>query len=95
MTSSGRTVKTPRLLIEQAALRMTHDQSNYCAAMMTLSCLKTDGKEIEVLEYVKSCEFACVGSGIGGEFQNTKELHVMKYKAEMETQDWDNWEAEV
>ena len=47
------------------------------------------------MEYFKSCEFACVGSGIVGGFQNTKELRVMKYKAAMENQDQENWEAEV
>ena len=71
-------MKTLCQIIEQAALGMTHEQANYCATMMTLSCFKTDGKEREILEYVKSCEFACVGSGIGGGFHNTKELHVIK-----------------
>ena len=47
------------------------------------------------MEYVKSCEFSCVGSGIGGGFHNTKELHVIKYKAAMETQDQESWEAAV
>ena len=35
----------------------------------------------------RSVNFVCVESGIGGEFQNTKEFHVMRYKAEMETRD--------
>ena len=95
MTRSDRTVKTPSRLIKQAALVMTNDQAYYCAAIMTLSCLQTDGKDRQALEYVKSCEFACVGAGIGGGFHNTKELHVMKYKAAMETQDPYNWGVAV
>ena len=63
--------------------------------MIPLSSLQTYGKEREDLEYVKSCEFACVGAGIGGVIKNTNELHVMKYKAEMGTQDQYNWEAAV
>ena len=58
---------------------------------MTFSFLQTDDKEREALEYIKSCEFACVGDGIGVVFHNTKKLHVIKYKAAMETQDQYNW----
>ena len=47
------------------------------------------------MDFIKSKEFTCVGAGIGGGFQNTKELHIMKYKASMQTQDRNNWEDAV
>jgi hypothetical protein len=34
-------------------------------------------------------EIACVGAGLGGVFQSTKELYVMKYKQAMKTKDKD------
>jgi hypothetical protein len=40
-------------------------------------------------------ELACVGAGLGGGFENTKELHVMKYKQAMATSDSKNWELAV
>ena len=56
-------------------------------------CLQNDSKEREDIEYMRIKEFSCVGSGIGGGFQNTKELHAMKYKEVRYTDDKDDWEA--
>ena len=39
------------------------------------------------MEYVWIKEFACVGDGIGGLFQITKVLYVIKYKEAMATDD--------
>ena len=36
-------------------------------------------------------ELACVGAGLGGGFDNTNELHVMKYNEAMATGDKDKW----
>ena len=47
------------------------------------------------MEYVRNKEFACVGAENGGGFQNTKELHVMKFKESMATNDKYDWGAEV
>ena len=52
---------------------------------MMISTIQTGGKEREGMEYVQIKEFACIGAVIGGGFQNTKELHVMKYKEGMTT----------
>ena len=40
-------------------------------------------------------EIACVGAGIGGGFENTSELKVMKYKEAMETDERENWKKSV
>ncbi len=40
-------------------------------------------------------EFGAVGAGLGGGFDNTQELHVMKYKEAMKTPDKPNWINEV
>ena len=55
-----------------------YHNNNYWAEMMSISSLKTGGKEIKVMDYVRRKEFTYVGAGIGGGFQNTKELHVTK-----------------
>jgi hypothetical protein len=40
-------------------------------------------------------EIACVGAGLGGGFQSTKDLHVIKYKQAMNTKDNDMWTEAV
>jgi len=40
-------------------------------------------------------EFGCVGTGLGGGFQDTHELHVMKYNEAMKTQDAPGWVTAV
>ena len=47
-------------------------------------------KEIHEGEFITN-EITCVGAGIGGGFSNTKELHVMKYKQAMATEDVKQW----
>ena len=94
-TRTGRSVTKPTRLIEQANLTMTKSEANYCAAMITVATVQADGKATEAVENIRSQEFACVGAGIGGGFQNTKELRVMKYKEAMSTKDTAEWEAAV
>jgi len=38
---------------------------------------------MEEVNKIQFQEYACVGTGIGGGFQNTKELHVMNFKEAM------------
>jgi hypothetical protein len=40
-------------------------------------------------------EFGCVGTALGGRFDNTSELHTMKYKQAMKTKDKVSWENGV
>jgi hypothetical protein len=58
------------------------------------SSLLLDENEYEDCEEEDE-EFACVGAGLGGGFQSTKELHVMKYKQAMKTKDKDMWTEAV
>ena len=37
-------------------------------------------------------EVAMVGAGVGGGFNNTQELHVMKYKEAMKTPEKGEWQ---
>jgi len=62
---------------------------------MNLSCAETNECEMEEVDKVHLKEYACVGAGIGGGFQNTKKLHVMKYKEAMNTPDKIKWEGAV
>ena len=65
-------------------MQLSNLESNYYAALMSLSCAETDEREMEeVNNKIQFQEYACVGAGIGGGFQNTKELHVMKFKEAM------------
>jgi hypothetical protein len=40
-------------------------------------------------------KFACVGAGLGGGFENTTELHVMKYDEAMKSPDAEQWQRAV
>jgi len=97
---------TPYLIQEQGALgfscaeavghlKLSNQESNYCAALMNLSCAETDEHEMEAVDKIHLQEYAYVGAGIGGGFQNTKELHVMKYKKAMRSPDKEEWDKAV
>jgi hypothetical protein len=46
--------------------------------------------------YMKSCpEIACVGAGIGGGFEDTTELHTMKYDEAMSSEEAEQWKKSV
>ena len=51
-------------------------------------------KEIESYENATS-EVALVGAGVGGGFENTQELHVMKYNEAMASNDKTKWEKAI
>ena len=46
---------------------------------MTIEDIET----LNLLQELKNIEFRCVGAGLGGGFQDTHELHVMKYDEAM------------
>ena len=70
--------------LEDYEIKLTVAEEHYYEAM----------KEIHEGEFVAE-EITCVGAGIGGGFANTKELHVMKYKQAMATEDVKQWERAV
>ena len=51
-------------------------------------------KELEEV-HSDAHEFGFVGAGLGGGFENTAELHVMKYDAAMKTKDAAAWKVAV
>ena len=75
-TSSGRLVRAPQRLIAEIGA-LTKDEEQLIEAFNTLGFQKA--------------EIACVGAGIGGGFQDTAELKVMKYHEAMASKDRVKW----
>jgi hypothetical protein len=87
---SGRTSRMPsryRTDIGAAAIISTECERNYYSLLLDENDYEDCEEEDE--------EIACVGAGLGGGFQSTKELHVMKYKQAMKTKDKDMWTEAV
>ena len=94
-TRSGRMIRNPARLIEEIG------------AVAAEGAIAADNYEIklsnaEVNYYYTMAELgqhpgemACVGMGVGGGFDTTHELHVMKYDEAMATEDKDGWEDSV
>ncbi len=47
------------------------------------------------MHHMQSTEFANVGAGVGGRFENTNKLKVMNYKEAVNGPDSEHWKAEV
>jgi hypothetical protein len=75
-TSSGRTVRAPSRLIAEIGALSREEERLYEA--------------FDALGFEKA-EIACVGAGIGGGFQDTSELRVMKYKEAMASNNRAQW----
>jgi hypothetical protein len=66
------------------------------AANMIASPLALTDAETKYYDCMRMCrEIACVGAGIGGGFDNTTELHVMKYDIAMQSPDSEGWKQAV
>ena len=50
--------------------------------------------DLQETEFIPN-EVCCVGAGIGGGFQNTNELKVMKFKEAMQTDNVGKWQMAV
>ena len=85
-TRSGRTVTRPaRLIGEIGATATNHYEIGLTTAEQNYyQAMKENGHEI-----------AAVGAGLGGGFENTSELHVMKFMEAMEGADSDKWQQAV
>jgi hypothetical protein len=70
--------------LQDYEIKLTVAEEHYYDAM----------QEIHEGEFIKN-EVNCVGAGLEGGFANTKELHVMKYKQAMATEDVKQWERAV
>ena len=104
-TRSGRTIKPPERLIQeigafeaQGATAAANYEIALTAAEMqyydTMTGLCENAGEYGCVS-VGLTEYGQVGAGLGGGFENTQELHVMKYKEAMKTPDKPNWINEV
>jgi hypothetical protein len=87
-TRYGRVITKPVRLIDEMnamagdyEIKLTEAEKHYYAEMKSYP------------EYIT--ELACVGAGIGGGFSNTQELHVLKYKQAMKTEEKEHWEKAV
>ena len=61
------------------------------AGLLTIEDIET----LNLLQELKNIEFGCVGAGLGGGFQDTHELHVMKYDEAMNSPDREHWNKAV
>jgi hypothetical protein len=73
--------------IGAAAINSTKCERNYYSLLLDENDYEDCEEEDE--------EISCVGAGLGGGFQSTKELHVIKYKQAMKTKDKDMWNEAV
>jgi hypothetical protein len=90
-TRAGRISRAPqRLIAEMNAtaaryeVELTNAEEHYYVAMREFP----DGE-------FSPGELAFVGAGLGGGFENTQELHVMKYDEAMASEDRDKWRESV
>ena len=89
-TRSGRTVRPPRLLMNEMANVFTEAELKYYNAMQEIN--EFEGTEVAAVAGSQVLRnIACVGAGIGGGFENTAELHVMKFDEAMSKPDKDYW----
>jgi hypothetical protein len=90
-TRSGRTLQARTRFIEGTSLMSAdYEISLIQAEIMYYEAMK----EFPEGEFAPG-EMACVGAGLGGRFDNTKELHVMKYDQAMAGEDTEKWKVAV
>ena len=95
-TSSGRTVKPNKRYIETAEFATSDERLELVRQPFGLTDAEVRFYDMIMnLQQTKDAELACVGAGLGGGFQNTKELHVLKYDEAMKTEDKPKWEEAV
>jgi hypothetical protein len=94
VTRSGRTVPAPGHLIEEIISATANDYE------IGLTWTMSETRYYAIMKEYPDGEYApgevvpvCVGAaGLGGGFENTKKLHVMKFKKAMASEDAKKWE---
>jgi hypothetical protein len=99
-TQSGRTIKPPERLIQEigafaaqgATAAAIYEIALTAAEIQYYDTMKGLGENAGEYRCVSVglTEYGQVGAGLGGGFENTQELHVMKYKEAMKTPDKPN-----
>jgi hypothetical protein len=94
-SSSGRAVKPPDRLIEEIGAYAAAGAT--AAANYEIGLTASETKYYDAMKVIGEHpgEFGCVGAALGGGFDNTAELHAMKYKQAMKTKDKASWEIGV
>ena len=102
VTRSGRRSAPPTLYVAEPASRsntagatmFSYAETNYYNALMNMNDF--DDSEVAALAGSDTAEeVACVGAGVGGGFENTSELKVLKYNEAMKNPDKKKWEQAV
>jgi len=97
VTRSGRASVMPERFRESASVSIDavidSINQNYFAALEECEDEETEEDEIESIR--ESLEFANVGAGLGGGFEHTSELKVLKYKEAMKSADKDKWDEAI
>ena len=99
-TRTGRSIKAPQRLVEEMSgiaaeykCELTAAEENYYSIMNDLKVEAGKGHEMACVG--ADVEMVNVGAGLGGGFENTNELHVMKYDEAMATKDRIGWTKAV
>ena len=98
VTRSGRIVRPPsRYKEDLGAIAMSYEIGLTDAEREYYTTMKEIGEMAFVGAGIggQGFETAFVGAGLGGGFENTSELHVMKYKEAMATKDAESWKKAV
>ena len=85
-TRSGRVSRPPQLL-EAGGAKLLPAELNYYAALAAANCGE--------IQAANCGEMQAVGAGIGGGFEHTSELKVMKYEEALASPDKEGWKAEI
>ena len=81
---------------KKAASRTTRSGTQLAPDPESVGLLTIEDIEtLNLLQELKNIEFGCVGAGLGGGFQDTHELHVMKYDKAMNSPDREHWNKAV
>jgi hypothetical protein len=92
VTRCGREVRRPqRLIEEELGGILTKAETNYYQVLADVNKAEFTEDDPTNIEG----EVACVGAGVGGGFENTNELHVMKYNEAMKTEDKKEWKQAI
>lgn len=96
-TRSGRSVRPRDRLIETMAANMTEMTGSALDLRMMSALNEIDEYEVMAASYgMQEIELGLVGAGVAsGGFTNTKQLKVLNYEQAMNSEDAEEWKAEV
>ena len=97
ISRTGRKIRRPQRLIETdefgSSGLLTKMEENYYSALMEIGSMAIDN--INERHFEMSSEMGYIGAALGGGFENTNELRLMKYQEAMKTKDKEKWKEAV